>query len=84
MNKICITTADKAIATMLKNCGLTVDEKEDSFIAIGMKFLAAYNTAAVNDADRIAGTVAVEHSSDEYASRCAPKLRISIETEEMK
>ena len=80
MNTICITTAGKAITAMLKKCGLIVDEKDESNISIGMRFLAEYNSAVTNISDQIAGTVAVENDG----GRTTDSVHVYIETEEGK
>lgn len=80
MNNICITTAGKAITAMLKKCGLVVNEKEESMISVGMKFLAEYNSAVINISDQISGTVAVENDSNSTPEKV--RVYISVETGE--
>ena len=57
VRKICIITAGKAIARMLKNAGFTVDnEEKDAFVTVGTKFVDAYNAEIKNSQFRLIST----------------------------
>ena len=59
MNKINMIFAGEAISKMFNkvSSGFCKEDEKERLLAVGMKFVAEYNSLAQNDADRLVGTI---------------------------